>query len=537
MITKVTKKPTWFQLKISPYMTWAASSGYQNRAAVAREIRSIARRISPEEKFVLRLALNKHGILKPRLKFINIADVQHYHLRLKMTTTKLTLAAHEFYQDTGRNDFIMVLRDIVAQKASERVHLGAHQIDYHQRLLSVKSRVLRDLQKREADEESAESIVIDQAFDLASRLTHVNKDELIYRIRKMPDIGGDIQAIVAALFMDMPVKKINNYLRHSRSMTLQNLADSTCQIVRRYQYMRDHFDFDVTQIPKDKRYIYRKMCELIRGTRTPRVLLLYFLNKLSEARKVQHSHRILNEMRFLLAPLAERLGLVFLADDFRDQYLRLGSPRLHAFVVDKVTQRIGMNYEKAKLFLEIFTRELYRLLQEKLGPESQGISIKFRVKSPYSNWNKVDIRGKKEGYTYEDLPDILGVKIICDEALILKIYDLMKKSELYVVKGKIKEKFEVSEKDPWTGIKMTGEETNLGIPIEIQIMTREMNDENNKGLAATWHHNLQKELDDGEHKWEQIFDKREGKEAIGPNFFKNFYDIRNWWTVQAKDIS
>ena len=536
MITRVTKMPTWFQRNISPLATRVASIlPFQNRKAVAFGIRTITKRLSVEEKFVLRIALNKFGILQRKFRVMNISDVEHYHLSKNITTTKLTLAAHEFCRNTGRVDFVMVLPELVAPRASERLQLGAPQIDYRLKLDTAKPRILRELQEgamEEMEEEAADrSEVLDHAFGLAARFSHVNKDELIYRMQKMPDMGGDLQAVVASLFMDLPVKKVGKYLEHSQSASLQNMAEAVCKIVERYQFLKNNFKFNAGWITRDKKYIYRKMCELIRGARTPRVLLLFFLDKLAEARNARgRSTSIFSEIRFLLAPLAERLGLVFMADDFRDQYLRLGSPSTHAFVAKNVQKRTGMDYERAKLFMSIFSRELFGSIQEKLGPEVQGVAIKFRVKSAYSIWNKVEIR--KE-YSYDELNDILGVKIICDsEVKLKKIRDILKKSDVFSVRaGDINEV--LGEKEgKWRGIKMVGQESNLGIPVEIQVMTREMNNANNRGKAATWFYNLMKELGDVE----QAFDKREIEDVMGPNFFVNFYELRNYWTVQAKDI-
>ena len=72
----------------------------------------------------------------------------------------------------------------------------------------------------------------------------------------------------------------------------------------------------------------------------------------------------------------------------------------------------------------------------------------------------------------------------------------------------------------WRGIKLVGEDVSR-TPIEIQVMTNEMNAENNRGKAATWIYNLRKELRD----LKQVFKLRELKEAITSNFSENFYEM------------
>ncbi len=542
--TATLMRPTWVQMRISPLATRVSSIFFQNRKAIAMGIRSVAKGLGHKENLILRIILGRHGILLPKFRGIRLEQAEHCHFRKNVTTTKLTLAAHEFYRMTGRDDFVMVIPAIVRGKASERLQYSSREgIDYKRILSAIKPRVLKELQKEAPEAEEWRSEVIDQAFDLASRVSRTEQAELIYRIQKMADIGGDIQAVVASLFMDMSPEKIENLLNDSRSEGLVKLSCSIKKIVQRYQYLKDHFGFDPSQIAKDKKYIYRKMTELIRGARMPRTLLLVFLDKLTQARKAQAREgrerppQIFHEIRFFYAPLAERLGLVFLADDFRDQFLRLGNPVKYKFIVEKVRGRIRMDYEGAKIFLSMYARELFALLQEKLKAESQEITVKFRVKSPYSIWNKVEIRGE---YSYDALNDILGIKIICEsEAQLMKIRDIVKKNDLFMVKsGGIKEvlkkpEIERTEEEgvKWRGIKMVGEDAQ-GVPIEIQIMTQEMNNENNRGKAATWRYNLEKEL--GE--IEQVFDILEPKEVITSSFVDNFYQLLNYWTVPVEKI-
>lgn len=523
MITKNVKLPTWFQRNVSPLATSVSAVLFQNREAVAGAVRAIANKLSPEERFVLRMSLNKSGLLLPRFRAINIADAEHYHLSKNITATRLTLAAHDFFRNTGRDDFIMILPEIIRGKASERLDLSSGQIDYRAILSAAKPSILRELHRKESEETNWESEAIDHAFELASRVSHAEKSTLLYRIQKMADIGGDIQSIVASLFMDMPIKKVNAFLSHSQSEDLINLCDSACKIIERYQGLKNNFNFDPSRIAGDEKYLCCKMGELIREAQLPKSLLLFFLNKLAEARATEgRSSPIFSEIRFLLAPMAERLGLVFLADDFRDQFLRLGNPLKHAFIADRVRKRTGMDYEKAKIFLNIFTRELFGLLLEKMGPDSQGINIKFRVKSAYSIWNKVEIRRE---YSYDELNDILGVKVICEsEQQLVRIRDILKKNSLFTVKPEtIKEVLGKSAEGKWRGVKMVGEDA-MGIPLEIQIMTREMNNENNRGLAATWRYNLAKELGT----IRQMFDRLEPKVVIGPNFVENFYQLLDY---------
>ena len=62
-----------------------------------------------------------------------------------------------------------------------------------------------------------------------------------------------------------------------------------------------------------------------------------------------------------------------------------------------------------------------------------------------------------------------------------------------------------------------------------KLMTQEMNQENNRGIAATWRYNLNKEMGGAD----QAFEKVEPKEVMGSNFISNFYQIKSYWTAPA----
>jgi hypothetical protein len=336
-------------------------------------IRTAIKKLGEPKKISLKMALNKHGIILLKYRFVNIENLEHFHLRKNVTARRLTLAANEFYRITGRDDFLKIMGEIVEGRSSGTVDINARHVDYNQVLLTIKPRIIG---------EPSEWPVLKRAFNFASEVSKTSKDELIYRIQKMADIEGNIQAKIAALFLDIPAEDLPALFQKVRDEKLFDLSDSVFKIIRRAQYLRDHFEFDQAELENDKKYIYRKMCELIRGSRTPQVLLLFFLQKLSEARDAKDSSaNIFDEIRFLYAPLAERLGLIFLADDFRDQWLRLGKPTKHAEIVGKVYELIKMSYKGAKIFLDTYTRELFAILQKKLKSIYQEITGKFRVKS------------------------------------------------------------------------------------------------------------------------------------------------------------
>ena len=326
-----------------------------------------------------------------------------------------------------------------------------------------------------------------------------------------------------------------------------------CAIIARFQHLKNTFKFDKSKLPIDSKYIYRKMCELVRGAETAETLLLFFMDQLFYAREVdKESDGVFDAIRFICAPLAERLRLVYLADDFRDQYLRLRPdlPGKYEEVVEKVRERIGMNYNTAKMFLQMYTEQIMELLEAR-GVNVNNITIKFRVKSPFSIWEKIEKR-IKEGHTYENIKDILGVKIICHtssvsdevkpEEEVQKIVFLLTKDELFKAsKDDIKECLDGGE--GWQGVKAVGITSFCHpiVPLELQVMTDEMNKHNKHGLAAHWEFKIQEQLEAEAAELSmgivQEFPKREPQEEMSVDYYKNFSKIKNYWSQDPARIS
>jgi len=260
-------------------------------------------------------------------------------------------------------------------------------------------------------------------------------------------------------------------------------------------------------------------------------------------REVEHKNGgVFDEVRFILAPLAERIGLVFLADDFRDQYLRLTNPVKYKQVEDKIRERFGgITYKSAKLFLELYVDSLIDYFAGK-GVNIDNLNIYFRVKSPFSSYEKVEER--EEGHTYENLMDIFGIKIVYKSALTREqdlrtadsIESLLTRGEIFApIKGKSKRLLD-GQKSEWQGIKLVGHNAfgHPLVPIEIQIMTEEMNVANMHGKVAHWWYkltNLFKMLG-----VEQVLDTSEPDWAITANPETNFARLRHYWTINPASI-
>jgi len=357
----------------------------------------------------------------------------------------------------------------------------------------TRSSILSALRRRSHEKFVKFDRIIDEAVEIAREFDRsTGFESLLYRARKVTDIGGNVVAAVVALLQEIPLDQLESKLNEREGAEIYKLRGSILKVLKKYRDLRS-FQFSIDEARRDPRYVEIKMKELMRGAKYFETLLIFFFDRLQAARKTtSSSDPILNEIRFLYAPLTERMQFIFLADDFRDQYLRISDPGKYRCVEkDVVMKKIGMNYDDAKIYLRGFTADLQGFLRSNYYELTHGISsIYWRVKSPFSIWNKVEVRRK---YGYDKVRDILGIKIICKtERNIRDIADILIKR--YKVPAKDIEDNIWSERESgWRAftIVITDQE---GRPIEIQLMTEEMDYHNTFSRAATWKYNLEKDM-------------------------------------------
>lgn len=471
---------------------------------------------------------------------------------LRITAKGLADAANKFRDDSGLDYLSDLIKPMVA---GEVVEFDFTKFDTPNNIIVLKealrnqrkNRILKGLFAEEPSGKETKSKAVDQALKFAAEHSGLTPEQIDYRMRKSAAIRGDVMTVVASFFMDIEVLALRRLFDtikdNAEFKELYLYSDAVCAIVGRAQYLEENFSFDFGQLGSDNELIYRKMCELVRGAETLQVLLLFFLKKLLSLKGSDPLRdEVFDAVRFVIAPLAERIGLIFLADDFRDQYLKHSNPAKYQEVVRKVEVRLKMHYEEAKEFLEMYVDKLMDYLDSK-KVNIDNLTVYARVKSPFSAYEKVEDR--EEGHAYESLMDLLGIKIVYVSSLAREkeVSDaeflgyLLTKGDIFVpAPGGVKKAL-AGTGGKWLGIKITGH-NKIGkpvVPIEIQIMTEEMNAANNHGKAAHWKYKLNEIL-----KMlgvEQIFPKMEIEGEMGADSLKNFNQLRHFWTEDVSGIS
>ena len=136
-----------------------------------------------------------------------------------------------------------------------------------------------------------------------------------------------------------------------------------------------------------------------------RVILIKICDRLHNMRTLasqpaNKKYKIAGETLYIYAPLDNRLGLNKIKTELEDLSFKYEHPDEYASIENKLKSTQESRHE----LFDQFTRPI----EEALNKMGIKYTIKERVKSPYSIWNKM----QNKHVTFEEIYDILAVRII-----------------------------------------------------------------------------------------------------------------------------
>lgn len=198
-----------------------------------------------------------------------------------------------------------------------------------------------------------------------------------------------------------------------------------------------------------------------------------------ESQGVERRHRVARESLYVYAPLAERLGLFGMKQEFENLAFRCENPLEH----DAICRQVEQSEEKRRMKIEAFTAPL----SERLLKEGLRFEIKARVKSAYSIFKKM--QAKK--IPFEEVYDVYAVRVIYEndddtreELMARRIGEIL--SEGRIVHPERTRDWLVTPKDNgYRALHLTVSDDE-GHWTEVQIRSRKMDDIAELGYAAHW---------------------------------------------------
>lgn len=215
-----------------------------------------------------------------------------------------------------------------------------------------------------------------------------------------------------------------------------------------------------------------------------RVILLKICDRLHNMRTLDRQpaskqYKIAGETLYLYAPLANRLGLNKIKTELEDLAFKYEHPDSYM----NIEKKLAHTREQREVLFEQFTAPIREVL-DALGTQ---YTIKVRVKTPYSIWNKM----RNKHVSFEEIYDILAVRIIFHP----KNPDEENNEcfNIYVALTKLYKSHPDRLRDWLSRPKANGYQalhvtlmSNQGRWIEVQIRSDRMDEIAEKGFAAHW---------------------------------------------------
>lgn len=212
---------------------------------------------------------------------------------------------------------------------------------------------------------------------------------------------------------------------------------------------------------KDFRIILIKLCDRLHNLITLKYL------------PIEAQHRIAKESLDVYAPVAAKLGIYNLKNPIEDLSFKYLYPKDYEKLKEDVGEKIDLRYN----YINSYIGKIRTLLDK----YELNYIIFGRAKNLYSIYKKI----KNYDKTLETIYDLFGIRIMVDT--IEECYDITKiiLSKWPLKRGRFKDYIKDPKGNGYKSIHLTLEPDENKF-IEVQIRTKQMNYENEYGLAAHW---------------------------------------------------
>ena len=284
----------------------------------------------------------------------------------------------------------------------------------------------------------------------------------------LADMHMDHQSLMAAMLHDViedtGIPKIA--IGKQFGPTVAELVDGVSKLTQMEfetleEKQAENFQKMALAMAEDIRVILIKLGDRLHNMRT--------LNALNPEKR----RRIARETLDLYAPIANRLGM----NNVRIELEELGFKALHPMRAERIQQAV----KKARGNRKEILSQIQTALSDCLEQEGLPGRVIGREKHLHGIYQKMRARGK----SFNDIMDVYAFRIITDTVddcyrILGAVHNLYKP-----VEGRFKDYIAIPKGNGYQSLHTTLFGMH-GVPIEIQIRTREMEEMGNNGIAAHW---------------------------------------------------
>lgn len=306
-----------------------------------------------------------------------------------------------------------------------------------------------------------------------SRERYIDHDLAVAAI--MAELGVDVNTIAAALLHDTLLPHTGRELDDLKREFGPEVAGLVSSLDKLTPYTEKH---DASRDDKTLEAIRRAILTIIEGD--IRVVLVHLADRLQDIRTAddlppETQLLLATEARDINAPLANRLGIWQLKWELEDRAFSYLDPEQYFLIADQIAER---RTERDKRI-----REAATILQDKLREAGIQGQVTGRPKHIYSIYRKM----LDKGLNFDHIYDIRALRVIVEDPDPAICYQVL--GIVHNLWKPIPQEFDdyIARAKP-NGYQSlhTAVVDHKGRTLEVQIRTREMHEEAEKGIAAHW---------------------------------------------------
>ncbi len=285
--------------------------------------------------------------------------------------------------------------------------------------------------------------------------------------RLVLDLGMDSESIAAALLHDVveDTPTTLDDLKAAFGEEVALLVDGVTKLTKIQfsnieELQAENLRKMLLAMSRDVRVMIIKLCDRLHNMRT------------GDAWPEQKRRDKARETMEVYAPIANRLGILNVKEELEDRSLHYLDPVGYAEISKMLSERAG----------EEFLAKVSGVIEQRLAESGiEGATIKRRVKSIYGIYRKTIMQNK----SFDEIYDIYAVRVILDTlaecySTLGLIHDMY-----HPLPNRFKDYISTPKPNGYQSLHTTviGHE---GIPFEVQIRTRKMDEQAEYGVAAHW---------------------------------------------------
>jgi GTP pyrophosphokinase len=238
---------------------------------------------------------------------------------------------------------------------------------------------------------------------------------------------------------------------------------------------------------------------------------IYDLRHLSESSS-ERQKKIINEVKHVYIPVSHRLGLYNVKTEMEE--------RVMLFEMPDVYHEIEKKIKETKAKREVYIQDFLKPIERELIKNGFEYSLKYRTKSIPSIWAKMN----RQNVDFEQVFDLFAIRFILDakpkkeKEVCWRAYSII--TDFYPPNPKRLRDWITTPKASGYESLHTTVKGQGGRWVEVQIRTRRMDEEAEKGQAAHWLYKGIGKSNEGDNWLEQVRDALENSNKSGKSVYK-----------------